>query len=403
MIQILETSNPRDLSGIMRQIKVHPSGIKIMRLKGITRLLRIKAISNIAANILKQEILALGGDAAICRAALTGEEKKTDCLLMANESQLNRLNSKLKSQPFGLGELALEIIDTLDNYQENNFLIELPRYKLSLGKRIKIMGILNATPDSFSGNGLYSSSVARGFSWGEKIKTIVEKMVSAGADIIDVGGESTRPGAKPVPVKEELARVIPVVKAISKKIKVPISLDTYKPEVARRALDYGVDILNDITGLRNPLMAKLAARYQVGVVIMHMQGTPANMQKNPSYQSLLDELLKFLAERVEKAVTSGITRNRIMIDPGIGFGKTLGHNLQILKNLQQFKTLGRPILVGPSRKSFIGKILHSGPQERIPGTLSACIIAVKNGAKLLRVHDVKEVKQALRVWEAVAQ
>ncbi len=394
-MRILKISNPKDLKQIMQNIRVDPYGIKIMLPKGITHLIRLSSISNIAANILKQEMLSLGGEVAVAKDVLTGRIKKTDCLLMGNLSQLNCLSKKLNRQPFGLNRLTHDLGYTLSNYQKDKFVLNLNGYKLNLGKRTHIMGVVNLTPDSFSGDGLYHKFQI------DRICGQIEKMVEDGADIIDVGGESSRPGAKSVPIKEELARTIPAIKVLAKKIKAPISIDTYKPQVARQALDNGAVIVNDITGLRNPEMAKIVARYKAGIVIMHMKGRPRNMQDNPVYHSLIDEILEFLKKQVNFAVGSGIDREKIIIDPGIGFGKTLEHNLEILKCLSEFKVLGRPILVGPSRKSFIGKILNVQPKDRIFGTVSSCVLAVKNGVKIVRVHDVKEVRQALRISDAI--
>jgi dihydropteroate synthase len=363
--------------------------------KATAHLVRINSVSSIAANILKQEMLSLGGDVAVARDVLTGKTRKTDCLLMGNLSQFMRLDEKLNKQPFGLNGLAGELSCALTNYKKNNFRVNLGKYKLDLRKgRTYIMGVLNMTPDSFSADGLYPSTV-------NKIVDIVQKMVQDGADIIDVGGESSRPQAKPVPIKEELARTIPVIKALAKRIRVPISIDTYKPEVARRALDNGAVIVNDITGLRDPGMRREVSGYKAGVIIMHMQGNPRIMQKNPHYDSLIDEIIEYLDKAIERAVEAGIEREKIIIDPGIGFGKTLEHNLEILKRLKELKVLGRPVMVGPSRKSFIGKILNLAVQERIFGTVPACVLAVENGANIVRVHDVKEVKQALKITEAI--
>ena len=398
-MRVLEASNQKDLKSIMQDIKVDPCGIKIMVPKGITRLVRMDSISNIAANILKQEMLSLGGDAAIARDALTGKTKKTDCLVMGSLAQLIRLNDKLNRQPFGLSNLAKDLSQALSNYQKNNFILNLGKHKLNLSQRTLIMGIANLTPDSFSGDGLYKLP-ADSCQLSATVD-FVEKMADDGADIIDIGGESSRPGAKLLSIKEELSRVIPAIKNLAKKIKVPISIDTYKPEVANEALDNGAVIVNDITGLRNLKMAKLIAKYKAGVVIMHMKGNPRTMQINPEYESLIDEIIEFLDKAINRAQGAGINRERIIIDPGIGFGKTLEHNLEILKRLREFKVLGKPILAGPSRKSFIGKILKAQPQERLYGTLSACVLAVKNGANLVRVHDVKEVKQALKVLDTI--
>lgn len=398
-MRILQIDSPQELTQIMQEIKVDRYGIEIMVPKALTHLVRINSISNIAANILKQEMLSLGGDVAVARDALTGKTKKTDCLLMGTFSQLNRLNQKLNRQPFGLNKLAKDLSGILANYQKDKFILDLGRYKLNLGKRTHIMGIVNLTPDSFSQDGLYRAQEHK--SAKTEVVEFVEKMVRDGADIIDIGGESTRPRAKPISVKEELKRTIPIIKKIVKKIKVPIAIDTYKPEVARRALDNGASMVNDITGLRNLQMAKVIAKYKAGVVIMHMKGVPRTMQKNPTYDSLIDEIIEYLNKAIKLGVCQGLERNKIIIDPGIGFGKTLEHNLEILKHLREFKILGQPILVGTSRKSFIGKILNVEPQQRISGTLASSVLAAKFGANILRVHDVKAVKQALKVFEAL--
>ena len=402
-MRILEVSSPKELRQILQEIRVDNYGIKIMLPKAIQHLVRINSLSCIAANILKQEMLSLGGDVAIARDALTGRAKKTDCLLMATLSQFNRLTDKLKKQPFGLDRLASDLSNSVNNYQRDEFTLHLSRYKLHLGQgKICIMGIVNLTPDSFSGDGLYSTaySVER-IADSNRVVEFVEKMVRAGADIIDIGGESTRPGAGAITVKEELARTIPIIKKIAKRIEVPISIDTYKPEVAKQALDNGAVMVNDITGLRDNKMIKVVSRYKAGLVIMHMKGNPATMQNKPVYKSLLDEIIEYLDKAIKRAMEAGIDREKIIIDPGIGFGKTFTHNLEILKNLKEFKILGRPLLVGVSRKSFIGKILNVAPQERIFGTVSACALAVENGADMVRVHDIKAVKEALKVLNTI--
>lgn len=379
---------------MMRDIHVDPYGIEIMAPKAAHYLVKINSLSNIAANILKQEMLSLGGDAAIARDALTGRAKKTGCLLMGTLSQLRLLNKKLYKQPFGLNELAKGLSVIVENYQKEKFTLQLRKHKLYLGARTHIMGIVNVTPDSFSGDGLYKFSVKEAVDY-------AQKLVDDGADIIDVGGESSRPGAKPVSVKEELSRTISVVKALAKKINVPVSIDTYKPEVARRSLDNGAQIVNDISGLRQARMAAVIKQHKAGVVIMHMKGRPRTMQKNPEYDSLIDDILRYFSSALFRAQEAGIERDKIIIDPGLGFGKTLEHNLEILNRVGEFKVLGRPIMAGTSRKSFIGKILDAPARERVFGTVSSCVLAAKNGANLLRVHDVKEVKQALEVADAI--
>jgi dihydropteroate synthase len=256
------------------------------------------------------------------------------------------------------------------------------------------MGILNVTPDSFSDGGLDrdpEAAAERGLA-----------MAADGADIIDIGGESTRPGADPVPAEEEIRRVVPVVEAIRRRSAVLLSVDTTKAEVARRALDAGADIINDVSALRfDTGLPGVVAGAGAGLVLMHMKGTPRTMQVAPFYEDLLGEVRGFLELRLREAVAAGIPAERILLDPGIGFGKRLEHNLTLINRLDVFEDLGRPIVLGPSRKSFIGKILNAPPQERLEGTIAAAVLGVVRGAHILRVHDVREVGRALRVAESI--
>lgn len=264
------------------------------------------------------------------------------------------------------------------------------------GSRTYVMGILNVTPDSFSGDGVYQDS-------GEALEA-AERFVAEGADIIDVGGESTRPGSEPVSLEEEIKRSIPVIERLGKKLTVPISVDTKKADLARRALDSGATIINDITGLDSDKgMREVAARYNASVVIMHIKGSPQRMQQDPVYTNLIEEIIERLSFLVKEAEHAGIRKENIIVDPGIGFGKTLEHNLEILNNLSRFKDLGKPILVGPSRKSFIGNILGVEPKERVFGTIAAAAIAVENGADIIRAHDVSAIKQAVMIADAIVR
>lgn len=273
--------------------------------------------------------------------------------------------------------------------------LEWSKYSLDFSKKTYIMGILNVTPDSFSDGGFY-------FKETDAIKRAIQ-IAEEGADIIDIGGESTRPGSEPVSLEEEIKRTIPVIKAISKEIDIPISIDTYKSEVAKRALDAGASIVNDISGLRfDPEMARVVSDYKVPVIIMHIKGTPRDMQKNPVYEALLPEIMDYLREGIMIARNAGIREDRIIIDPGIGFGKTFEHNLEIIKNLKEFTYLQKPILIGPSRKAFIGKILGDvPPQERLEGTLGVIAISIFNGANIVRVHDVKETIKVVKIVDAI--
>ena len=395
-MRVLCLESLEEVKDVMRSIGVDAYGVDIMASKSFIRLLKIDALSNIAANILKQEMLSLGGDAAIARGSLTGQAKKTDCLLMGTPAQLGRLIDKLKAQPFGLSVLAQGIKRSLENYEKKYFTLKLGSHKLQLGRRPHIMGVLNLTPDSFSGDGLYRYGMRAGY-----IADHVVSLVRDGADILDVGGESSRPGSKPVPEKEEIKRVIPVIKILAKSVKVPLSIDTCKVGVARQALDAGVSMINDITGLRSAAMAKLAARYKCGVVIMHMKGRPRTMQRNPQYKSVMAEISDYLEIAIRNALEAGISEDKIIIDPGIGFGKTAQHNLAVLKNLKELKGLGRPILVGVSRKSFLGKILDAPAQERISASTAGAVLAVLNGAHIIRAHDVKETREALKTIDAI--
>lgn len=267
-------------------------------------------------------------------------------------------------------------------------------FSLDFSEKTCLMGILNVTPDSFSDGGRYFDKAAA-------IRRANE-MVKEGADIIDIGGESTRPGSEPVSLEAEISRTIPVIEALAKNFKVPISIDTYKAEVAKRALDAGASIVNDISGLRfDPEMPKVVSQYKVPVVIMHIKGTPKNMQVNPQYEALIPEIMDYFRESIKLAMKSGIAEDKIIIDPGIGFGKTFEHNLEIIKNLREFTLFEKPLLVGVSRKAFIGKILGDAPaSERLEGTSAAVAISILNGTNIIRVHDVKEMKKVALVADA---
>ncbi len=261
-------------------------------------------------------------------------------------------------------------------------------------KRPVIMGILNVTPNSFFDGGKY-------FNKEIAVEHALE-MADNGADIIDVGGESSRPDAEPVSEKNELERILPVVEAIAPELSIPVSIDTYKAGVAKQALDAGAEIVNDISALRfDSSMADTIKKSGSYVILMHMLGSPATMQKNPHYENVVDEILLFLRKRIEYAVERGIRKNRIIIDPGIGFGKTLEHNLEILRNIDRFNELGYPVLIGASHKSMIGKITGASSDERIWGTASIVTYCVMNGVAIHRVHDVKSMRQVCDIAAAI--
>ncbi|MDW8104481.1 MAG: dihydropteroate synthase [Armatimonadota bacterium] len=271
------------------------------------------------------------------------------------------------------------------------------RLQQHLRERTVIMGILNVTPDSFYDGGRYNqldAAVQRAL-----------QMVEEGADIIDIGGESTRPGSQPVSEEEELRRVLPVIEAVRQRVDVPISVDTTKSRVAERALQAGACMVNDISGLGfDPHMAETVARYGALCCIMHIQGTPQTMQQNPHYDDVVRDISRYFEQRLALAERAGIPRDRIWLDPGIGFGKTVQHNLEILRRLREFTVFGLPLLIGTSRKSFIGKILGDlPPEERLEGTAATIAIAIANGASAVRVHDVREMLRVARVTDAIVR
>ena len=273
------------------------------------------------------------------------------------------------------------------------------RYRLELGSRTQIMGVLNVTPDSFSDGGdfySFNAAVAQG-----------EKLAADGADILDIGGESTRPYSEPVSVEEEMERVIPVIETLSQRIDIPLSIDTTKAAVAEKAVLAGASIINDISALRiEPQLADVAVKYELPIILMHMKGTPKTMQESPTYEDLFHDIASFLAERAEFAQEKGIPKSKIIVDPGIGFGKTFEHNFKILKHLRRFESVDLPLLVGSSRKAFIRKTLSDDDisaqsAEVETGTQATVAVAALNGAHIVRVHDVANTRTTLKIIDAI--
>ncbi|TVQ45421.1 MAG: dihydropteroate synthase [Gloeocapsa sp. DLM2.Bin57] len=268
-------------------------------------------------------------------------------------------------------------------------------HSFNWGSKTYLMGILNVTPDSFSDGGEFNNL--------SKAIAQAEKLVNSGADLLDIGGQSTRPGAEIIPLATELERVIPVVKELRSRLDIPISVDTTRSQVASAAIAAGADLINDISGgTIDPEMFTVVANLGVPLILMHSRGTPQTMQQLTQYDDLITEIKAFLAARINTAVAMGIKRSHLIIDPGIGFAKNYDQNRQILGNLEEFKYLETPILVGPSRKSFIGQILgKSDPKDRVWGTAAACCLAIAGGADLLRVHDVREMSEVCTVFDAI--
>lgn len=266
------------------------------------------------------------------------------------------------------------------------------KYQLQLS-RPQVMGIVNVTPDSFSDGGKYTSTQAA--------VSHALTLIAEGADILDVGGESTRPGAAPVPLDEELSRVIPVIEALKGVSTVPLSIDTYKPEVMRQAIAAGADMVNDVRALQEPGALDVVVNTNVGICLMHMQGTPQTMQMAPHYEDVVVEVEQFLADRLQACISHGIAKNRIILDPGFGFGKTREHNIRLIQQLEKLHSIGQPLLVGLSRKSVLGAIAGGDENQRLHASIAASVISAMKGAKIVRVHDVKATVDALKVVTAI--
>ena len=395
LIRCLHITNTREAIHEMGKVGVDPTGMKLMKGKALHYNLKVEGIDPRTANLLKQEMLSVGGDAALDRRGLDCSSTSTGALLMGTEKQFEKLFSKLEQYP-DLQPFGQSLKEILRNLSRAHYTIRCRKRTFTLGKQTLLMGVLNVTPDSFSDGGIFfdkEKAIARGL-----------KMVEEGANFIDIGGESTRPGSKPLGLDEELRRVIPVIEFLAKEVDVPISIDTYKSAVAKKAIEAGAQLINDISGLHlDPSLSQVAAKEDVPLVLMHIRGNPETMQKNIHYESLFSEIIQYLKDSIQRAESAGVDSEQIIIDPGIGFGKTVEDNLLILKNLQEFKILGKPLLLGTSRKSFIGKILNADVTERLEGTLSTIVAGVLNGAHIIRCHDVIQVKRAITIADAVRQ
>lgn len=393
-MRLLSIANQVDLEHELAQVGADPLSWPIFRAKSRVVAVKIDGLSTAAANILKQTVLACGGDCAVNRAIVSGRVRHTDAVLFATRRQLRALMDRLTSQPECVARLVPELVELSGRLLMRVRIIKLGKKTLDLGARTYVMGILNVTPDSFSDGGRFLEPSAA--------LDHAALMAEEGADFIDIGAESTRPGSRPVPAKEQLARLVPVLRAVKKRVKSPLSVDTTSAAVAQSALREGADIVNDISALSGDRrMAAVVARAGVPCILMHMKGRPRTMQENPEYSDLMAEVTGFLAAALERGEAAGIERMQMLVDPGIGFGKAVAHNLEILRRLAELQSLGSPIVVGPSRKRFIGSVSGAAPGERLEGTIAACVLAASKGANVLRVHDVKPVVKALKLADAV--
>lgn len=375
---------------------VDPAGIRIITQKTYSLMLQVEGVPAPAANILKQQLLSLGGDAAVHRDVITGRPDPTTVYIVGDARRLGELSGKLAYQPFGLQELGGEIDSLLERLGNPPRAVSIPGGTLDLHEIPLVVGILNVTPDSFSDGGLYLDPDAA--------RDRAQQMAAEGAAIIDIGGESTRPGARALTAREELDRITVALEKVAAAVNVPVSIDTQKADVARAALEAGAAIINDTSGLRcDPRMVEAAVETGAAVVIMHMQGTPETMQDTPHYDDAVSEIIEWLDVRTAALIASGVQRDKIIVDPGIGFGKRLEDNLALVEEIAAFHGLGFPVLVGYSRKSFLGGITGREPAERIYGGLAALGKCLEGGVQFVRVHDVKETIDFIKVWRALEQ
>lgn len=395
MVRIISIEE-NNIEKFLEELNVHPVGISIMKDKMVLRVIMVDEIDNRGANILKQEILSLGGDCALPHDTYNLSSGKSKCILIGTLNQYKKLIPKLKLQPFGLKNLAEELEKIFSCEKIKKSLIKDKVFEW--GKKTFIMGIVNLTPDSFSGDGFYGERFI------DNALNYATLLVEWGADIIDIGGESTRPNSSEITVEEEKRRVLPVLRRMVKELDIPISVDTSKPEVAEEALHIGAGMINDTWGLRrSEKMVELVKKYNVPVVIMHSIDGKGGKAPENYYKDVISDILNFFRERINYVLNSGIKKENIILDPGIGFGKGLKENIEIIKNIDIFKSLGYPVLIGPSRKSFIGEILDLPPIERVEGTISIVCAAIERGVDIVRVHDVKEVKRAVKVYDKIVR
>ncbi len=365
-------------------------GTRRMAPKAVHRVLKISGLSPKQANIIKQEMLGKGGDAAVARGVIDCSADKSDVLVMGTVKQIEAMAAKLKMQPFGLPAIADQIREVIYALEGRRpFHLDCRGKTLPVGFRTLVMGILNVTPDSFSDGGRF-------YDPGRAVDHAL-RMQEEGADIIDLGGESTRPGHRPVDAEEELKRVVPVLSRLVRELDVPVSVDTTKAVVAARALEEGAGIINDQWALRgDPGMAGVVARYDAPLIMMHNRhGT--------EYRDLMGEMVDYFRESLALAREAGIDEGKVIIDPGIGFGKTLEQNLEVMRRLKELDCLGRPVLLGTSRKSMIGKTLDLPVDQRVEGTAATVALGIAGGVDIVRVHDVREMVRVARMTDAVVR
>jgi len=395
--RVLEVDSLADVAREVARTESDPEGVAIMTRKGRIYPVRLDGISLKAAPLLKQETLSVGADSAHARGIADHSVATTSVVILATWGQYQRLLPKLRRQPFRLADAAAEIDHALRAYVARTpRTVRGPHRSFLVGDRPQVMGVLNVTPDSFSDGGLHMDP--------KEAVAHAERLVDEGAAMIDIGGESTRPGAAPVSPDAEWARVGPVLAGLSGRLPVPISIDTRHAEVAAKAVDAGADVVNDIEGLRSEAMRRVVAKSGAAVIAMHMRGDPTTMQSNLVYGDLRGEVFSWLAASTERAIAEGVPADRILIDPGLGFGKSAEQSLELLLHVGEFRSLGYPVVVGASRKSFLGWVLGiEAPGPRLEAGIAAAVVAAERGAAIVRTHDVGPTVRALEVVRAARE
>lgn len=403
--RVLCLNTDSEIVAEMAKVHAEDAGIRHMLPKARHYMVKLEHVRRPIAHILKETFLSNGGDTVVSRDVITAKIEHCDVILTGTRKHFQRALLALREQGFGCDALAVEVEASIRHFDgipnvpsAESFGDErLGKVFGLIGTRTLVMGILNATPDSFSDGGLYadpSAAVDHAY-----------EMATQGADIIDIGGQSTRPGAEPISASEEIDRVVSVIQEAAPNLDIPISIDTYSAEVAEAALDAGAVLVNDISGgtFDSDMPALLAGR-RCPVVLMHTLGAPKDMQTNPRYEDLMGDICRSLRDRMAALVDARVDEKLVILDPGIGFGKTPEHNIEILRRLAELKSIGRPILVGTSRKSTIGKVLGGlPPEERVEGTAATVALSIAHGADFVRVHDVKEMVRVSRMTDAVVR
>jgi dihydropteroate synthase len=383
-VRRLILDNPQTVIQELERIGVDHDAFSLFVNKAHSTIIKFENLSCAQANVLKQIALICGADAAIPKTAYRGSaRRKMSALLFANLREIEKIRQRMKEQPW-IKSLSQQLDAMLQDGKAPHLLL---RKKKITFTRTFIMGVINVTPDSFYDGSRYATK--------EVVLQTASTMQEQGADIIDIGAESSRPGSAAISSREELRRLKPVLPPLAKKLNIPVSIDTQKSTVAQFAIDHGASLVNDISGLRaDKKMVRLVAKHKVAVVLMHIKGTPKNMQIKPHYADLMAEMHEYFTKKIDFVLHHGVDEERIVIDPGLGFGKRLDDNYDIIKRLKELTIFRRPILVGHSRKSFVGKPFNLRPEQRLEGTLALEALLIHNGASILRVHDVGEAKKA---------